>query len=380
MTSCDFQKCSNCGACINICPVDAISVQKDNLFYSLLLDENKCLCCGQCESVCPVNNSVSVQSLISGYGAFVDDNSILYTSSSGGLFQLIANMTLKNGGVVFGAAFSDDRHSVVFKSTDEVSLLSLQKSKYVESDVGYSFRKIRDELRTGRDVLFCGTPCQVHGLKRFLRKEYDNLTTIDFSCGGLPSHKIYDEHLKYLEKRYKSIIKDVDFRPKNYGWNRHSILTKFTNGKVYTRIAELDPYFRSFLRQLNRRDYCYECKFADKHCSDIILADLWLYKKISSLDNQNRGLSLVLTNSTKGEQIFNQIKDQLVFESIPLEKASYNIQPRVTSDQLLSRHDLFKQYYEQFGLKVSLNKILPISFLKLMKLWTRQLLGRRRHD
>ena len=195
-----FNGCSNCGACLNICPTKAIAVDNGGLFYEVGVDEKKCVDCGRCVEVCPWNNEREVQNLPAAYGGFAKDKETVAKSSSGGIFSAVADLILKKGGVVFGAVYSKDRHSVIFGSTDEFDLDEIRRSKYTESLVGNSFSEIKNILKTGRQVLFCGAPCQVAGLKRYLEKDYDNLLTCDFACGGFPSHKVFDDYLSALEK------------------------------------------------------------------------------------------------------------------------------------------------------------------------------------
>lgn len=375
-----FQKCANCGACVNICPVNAIHVERENLYYSLYIDESRCITCGKCTNVCPVNTPLKTQKLIAGYIGYVEDNAVLFSSSSGGLFYAIAQLILDSGGIVFGAAFAEDQHSVVFRSTDDTPLCALQKSKYVESDIGDSFRRIKMELINGRNVLFCGTPCQAAGLKRFLGIEYDNLIVCDFSCGGLPSHQMYDQYLQHLEEYISSKVKYVDFRPKNYGWNTHSIYIKFKNGRTYTRLATLDPYYKGFLNSLTKRDYCYECDFSDNHASDIILADFWLHKCLSDMDNHNRGLSLVLTNSEKGERIMQKLMSKLVLQTISLEEGAYNIKNGHYSQKAIDRHMHFVELVKKKGFFSAINIEVPPSFRKDWKQWVKQLIKRGKYE
>lgn len=156
-----FNSCSACGACLNVCPVDAISENKHGLYYDMIVDDVKCIDCGQCKQVCPVNCPEERQSLVAGYAGSHNDSGIVCRSSSGGAFHAIAEMILKKGGVVYGAVYSDDMHEVAFGDTDHYPLESLQKSKYVESYVGTSFRKIKKQLQSGRHVLFCGLLAKV---------------------------------------------------------------------------------------------------------------------------------------------------------------------------------------------------------------------------
>lgn len=375
-----FSKCANCGACLNACPQRAIYVDGEEMYYTPRVDESKCVQCGRCVSVCSINIPTNTQNLIGAYYGYVDDGSILSASSSGGIFHVLAQMILEEGGVVFGAAYAEDYHSVIFSSSDHVSLRELQKSKYVESNVGDSFSRVREELEKGRSVLFCGTPCQSAGLKRYLGKEYEKLLVCDFSCGGLPSHRMYHDYLCDLEKHFSSKVALVDFRPKNFGWKSHSIYIRFKNGKEYTRLATLDPYYKGFLNSLSKRDYCYECDFADNHAADIILADFWQYKKLSDMDNQDRGISLVLSNTEKGERIMQKLTSELVLRTISLEKGTYNIKSGHLCQETKDRHERFVKAVQSEGFISAINRAIPFSFKKNWKQLIKQLVKRRKYE
>lgn len=375
-----FSKCANCGACFNICPTNAISVDGGEMYYTIRVDDAKCVMCGKCVSVCPVNSPVNTQNLIGAYYGYADDHDILYSSSSGGIFHALAQKILNEGGVVFGAVFSEDSHAVVFRSTDDTELCALQKSKYVESNVGDSFRRVKEALEKGRNVLFCGTPCQSAGLKRYLGKEYEKLLVCDFSCGGLPSHQMYHQYLCELEKRFSSKVASVDFRPKNFGWENHSIYIRFENGKEYTRLATLDPYYKGFLNSFSKRDYCYDCDFADNHSADIILADFWLFKRLSDMDNHDRGLSLILTNSEKGERVMQELAPSLVLQTLPLEKAAYNIKNGHLSQAEKERHAHFVKVVCNEGFISAMNKEMPFTLRKDWKQLAKQLLKKGKYE
>lgn len=375
-----FSECANCGACVNTCPRNAIWVDRKEMYYTPRVDETKCVQCGKCVSVCPVNTPTKVQNLIGAYYGYVDDGAVLVGSSSGGMFHVLAKKTLDQGGIVFSAAYSKDCHSVIFLSTDEISLWELQKSKYVESNVGDAFRRVKEEIGKERRVLFCGTPCQGFGLKRYLGKEYDKLLVCDFSCGGLPSHQMYHEYLCDLEKRYSAKVSLVDFRPKNFGWKSHSIYVRFENGMEYTRLASLDPYYKSFLSSLSKRDYCYRCDFADNHAADIILADFWLYKELSDMDNQDRGISLVLTNTEKGERMMQELAPRLVMQKLPLEKGAYNIKSGHVSQDKIDRHMRFVMAVQTYGFVPAMNREMPFSLRRDWKQLLKQLIKKGKYE
>lgn len=362
----NFQQCSNCGACYNICPKGAISIIEEEIFYTPKIDGNLCIDCSLCTQVCPVNQQFKKNEPICAYAGWNKQNSVVFNSSSGGVFHGLAEYVLSNGGVVFAAVYSDDCKTVKFASSDDVQLDKMLKSKYVESLVDLSFQKIKNELALGRMVLFCGTPCQVAGLHSYLGKEYDCLFTCDFACGGLPSHKVYNEYIGNLERIYSSAANIVDFRPKSHGWKRHAIRVKFENGKEYLRLGTEDPYLRSFLYgKYTVRNYCLECKFAENHTSDITIADFWLYEKFLS-NKQDKGISLILCNTTKGKNIIDSIREKYIITELDVEQASYNNHIQI-SGKKIKKHNEFLDFYIKHGFALAHKKYLPIPFRENFK-------------
>ena len=347
-----FTSCANCGACINICPNDAISVNSNDIFFKMSVNEEKCIHCGKCIKVCPLNTFEPHLDLRTAYGGWSNDTEIVQRSSSGGAFSAIADYVLRNHGVVYGAAFSDDRKQVVFRSTKEVPIDEIRRSKYVESQPKYIFREIKQDLESGAFVFFCGSPCQVAGLKRFLNNDYPNLLTCDFACGGMASHKIYEDYLKKLEDQYHSKVRDVNFRPKLYGWSLHAIKIDFENGKSYQNMGLYDPYMYSFVYgRTSIRENCLDCHFRDNHYSDMIIADFWKWNTISDLENSEKGISLIITNSKKGEEIIRGIKPEMTMKELPLQEAAYNCTPNPpVSEESAAKRERFLDLYPEVGL------------------------------
>ena len=173
--------------------------------------------------------------------------------------------------------------------------------------------------------------------KRYLGKEYDNLITCDFSCEGFASHEIYKQYIEGIEKKLRGKVKEVNFRAKLDGWMTHSIKIDAENGRSYKSFAKADPYFYSFLyKQMGLREYCMECGFAANHYADIVIADFWAYKRVSRVENDNTGLSLVIANSKNGEHIIETLQKSLALTELCLEDASYNMKERSTSEEELS--------------------------------------------
>ena len=373
-----FNKCANCGACYNICPRNAIYVKNGYPFFEVTVNEKECIDCGLCQNVCPVNKIEIKQDVISAYAGYNNDREKVRKSSSGGAFISLAEFILAQGGIVFGAAYSEDCKRVLIKSTDEVSLEDLLRSKYVESCVDLSFKMVEKELKKARAVLFCGAPCQVAGLKRFLRKDYDNLLTCDFSCGGMPSYVFYEEYLTDIEKKLAGKICEINFRPKTYGWNNYAIRIKAENGREYNNFAASDPYFYCFVgNHSSVRDYCYECNFANNHYADIILADFWLIKKASNIKDDDSGVSLIITNSPKGEKIIQAVKNKLTLTLLDKDKATYNLaKKQVNSEFLINRKNFIDTCKEKGFIKASKKLKLNSKFKLKLKYRIKKFLGR----
>ena len=301
--------CTGCGACESICPKNAIAMQySDDGFLYPKVDEKTCLECSKCINICPTGKSPETANQIVGtYAGYVKDKKIVRNSSSGGMFSLMADFVLDRGGVVIGAVYDRNQKEVVYKSTDDVSLGELRRSKYVSPNPGGIFKFVKSALTTKRLVLFCGLPCHVAGLYNFIGKPCENLITCDFVCGGVPSATFFKEHLLQLEKKYKANVSAVNFRAKLYGWKQHSIKIDFDNGKSFGVHSKCDSYFSGYFNKCFQRDCCYDCAYRTDHFSDVIIADYWGGVR-KGVENDT-GISMVIINSTRGDKFFCSVID-----------------------------------------------------------------------
>ena len=272
------------------------------------------------------NNSYIVQS---------KNDNLISKSSSGGMFAELAKYILSQNGVVFGCAMErveegfDVKHIYIEKEED---LYNLQGSKYVQSNLGNTIKQAKEFLEQGRFVLFSGTPCQIAGLKTYLKKDYDNLLTVDLSCEGTPSIETFNKYIKYLEENViKSKIIDFKFRSKkHFGWSTSGFIAIYKdNGKIKEKILpqNLSSYFTYFLNGNILQERCFNCKYTGtkNRIGDVTIADAWgIEKEYSKLlktkFNKNNGLSLVLINNSKGLNIFNKINSNIIFEKIDINK------------------------------------------------------------
>ena len=305
---CAHDSCTACSACQSICHKHAITmITDDEGFQYPYINEDSCVECGLCIKTCPSNKELDVTSSYpqQPYLAWINDDEVRLDSSSGGIFTALARYVISQGGVVCGAAYDDDmtvRHRIVDNEND---LIHLRGSKYVQSITEGIFSDIKVYLNKGVMVYFVGTPCQVAGLKSFLKKKYDNLLTSDLICHGVPSGNLFKEQIKYFERKVGKKIVDVKFRAKKRFGQGCDIQIITNTGANKFFCAELVPYFNGFWKNITLRESCYKCQYASLHREgDITLADFWLVKKCFPDVRTSKGTSLVFVNSIIGENIF----------------------------------------------------------------------------
>lgn len=310
------ENCSVCTACVSKCPKSAINISKK--VYNEIKVNNKCVDCNICKNNCPGNKTKERNNPVFKV-ARVKSSTNINKSTSGGLFGEIARYVLKHSGIVYGAVFSDDFHSVKHtRCTNSDDLNKILKSKYVRSNMNNNFLLAEKDLKKGKTVLFSGTPCQIAGLKCFLKKDYSNLITVDIICHGTPSEKIWSKYLTSLEIKFQSKAKYVDFRYYNENDPTKGFLVEFKNGKVYNEALYDTTYGKAFLTGLINYPSCGNCQFkVFKNYSDITLCDAWGYEN-SEYKHKN---SLVMLNTSNGKTIYNKIKNKLIeFDDFDTEK------------------------------------------------------------
>lgn len=319
--------CMGCHACANICPKDCIFMEADEEgFLYPTVKYSLCIRCKKCINVCPIIVKAEVDNIPSAYSCINNDENIRLGSSSGGLFTLVAEYIIDKGGVVFGASFNNEfdvSHIFVEKKEE---LWKLRGSKYVQSEIGDSYKQVKKFLDSGREALFTGTPCQISGLKNFLGKPYNNLLTIDIICHGVPSPDIWNKYIEFREAEVGSPTQRITFRLKNEGWKLYSVSFLFKNGMEYRQNLHKDLYMRAFLKNICLRPSCYECKFKGiNRQSDITLADFWGIQNMLPEMDDDKGTSLIFINSGIGQEVFNEIKDKVEYQEVDIQEAiKYN--------------------------------------------------------
>lgn len=323
------KSCCGCAACAVACPVNCIQMIPGTLGAVFPhVDLKRCVDCGKCEAVCPVLHAEEMK-YISGqqtvYAAYAKDSEVRYGGSSGGMFGVLAKYLLAQGYRVYGAGFDENLQLRCMFADTEAELAPLMKSKYLQSDLSLAYRQIQEDLRQGKHVLFVSTPCQVAALKRFLNREYGKLITVDFLCHGVPSQAFFDKCRQYEEKKYGCETLTYQFRAKipNGATPHYFMVTARKNGKEVTITK---PYFRSvfyafFQQYITLRESCYDCAFAEQgRVSDITIADFHDIEKYVPSINRFDGVSTVIVNTKKGEELFDCVADKLWLTTFSMER------------------------------------------------------------
>ncbi len=346
------QNCCGCGACADVCPRNAITMQEDDFgFRYPAIDTEKCVSCRLCQRACFFQNKEVTNEPVKTFAAALQNDSILRRSASGGAFAALALKCIESGGIVIGAAFDKElkvKH-IAISSKDKLPLL--QGSKYVQSDTSEIFKKTKQLLLSGKKVLFSGTPCQVAGLYGYLGKKYDHLVTVDLICHGVPNQRMFGDYIRSLGR-----VKRFSFRDKSIGWgiNGSAIIEKNGTDKKMILWGNESPYLYYFSHGEIYRDSCYSCKYACSHRpADITVGDFWgiekqhpEYLKAGGF-NTDRGLSCAVANTLKGLDALNNCKDIMdICNSDFAKAAAGNTQLRKPSSFSGTRMELLSIYSE----------------------------------
>lgn len=312
----DKTRCCGCTACVNACPVQCIVMRRDRVegFDYPVANPDLCIGCGMCDSVCPVLNPLETHDPITAYAVRSED--FLEGSSSGGVFPALAKAVIDDGGVVFGALMENDMIVGHAEAETMEQVQRMRGSKYVQSDPYSSFYDAKEYLKQGRKILFTGTPCQIAGLKKYIGGDQESLLTVDIACHGVPGPGLWDKYLEALQKRTGKTISSVNFRDKSRSW-RHYSFTCFgqDNETVMSVKAADDPYMALFMQNMTLRPSCYNCPArGGRSCSDLTIADLWSVAYATPEFNDDRGVSGVLVNSQKGQDLISKITVKTVSE------------------------------------------------------------------
>lgn len=322
----ESKKCTGCGACFNICPHGAIQMIEDERgFLKPFIDDTMCVKCGLCEKTCPVLHYESKNFEKPKVFAFLNnDKKTRLKSASGSVFPAFAKYVLENNGVAFGVIYDDEMKVCHTMATNWQDIEKMQSSKYVQSDTKDTYKKAKTELESGRFVLFTGTPCQIAGLKSYLKKDYDNLLTIDLICHGVPSRKVFEIYKKEFmqEQKDSGKILNINMRSKIKRWGGGYFVTTMTTDNIYYIPGNRDNFIKLFGSDLSVNNVCFDCKFNRlPRVADITMGDFWGVENYDASLDDKKGTSIVLLNSIKGEKYFDLIKQFAFTKEVPLEIA-----------------------------------------------------------
>lgn len=323
------EECCGCSACSQTCPKSCISMTSDNEgFLYPHVDTSICINCGLCEKVCNILHPREERKPLNVLAAINNDDNVRMKSSSGGIFHILAERTIKKGGVIFGARL-DESWQVVFDYAETLADVEpFMGSKYVQAKVGSAYKTAKRFLDEGKDVLFSGTPCQIAGLHQYLRKDYPNLLAVDFVCHGVPSPKVWGKYLDGIQQNLKQ-IGGIEFKNKGRGWSNFSFKVSAEPDTCSLFIPfNKSHYMKAFLSDIILRPSCYECRSkGGRSLSDITLADFWGISSVAPEMNDDKGTSMVFINTEKGKAVldFNAFRhEETTYERVkPLNPACF---------------------------------------------------------
>ena len=324
------QDCCGCAACVDTCPQKCISMRKmqDGFMYPVI-DGSVCNNCGLCAKKCPsLSPSINMpQATV--FAVYAKSIAQRDSGSSGGVFGILAEFVLNEGGKVWGAAFDEKLHLIHKCALHEKELAPLLKSKYIQSDLSGVYRQVLQDLKIGRFTLFCGTPCQCNALKNYVGSHTDKLLLVDFVCHGVPSQDLFDKTIDWYEKKYKVKVTSFTFRYKGKGVKHPQSYMCMHEGdtKPHIGLHYQFPYYFGFQKYITLRPSCYSCKWATlSRSGDITLGDFWGIEKYNKSLHSSEGVSMVIANTQRGRAIFDSLLNtgQLICEEVPVDYAVSN--------------------------------------------------------
>ncbi len=347
-------KCCGCTACMNICPKQAISMKNDEEgFLYPEIDKEKCIGCGLCKKICAFQNGYELENHLSEIEVYATKNKldeVRMNSASGGMFYTIAKYILNQNGVIYGVVFDKDFHAKHVRTDNLDGIKKMMGSKYSQSELGKTYSDIKKDLQDKKVVLFTGTPCQVAGLNKFLENiDKNNLILVDLVCHGTPSPLLFQEYINFIEKTKRKKIKEYYHRSKKKGWE-HTEEIRYDDGTSDYKSRLSQTWKRIFNSNLSLRPSCYSCNYTNiNRTGDITIADFWGIEQYDNKFADDKGVSLVIVNTIKGQNIFKQIRGELSVNKRKIEEA-INKNPQLISQTKIDYSDREK-FWNEYKIK-----------------------------
>ena len=377
------ENCCGCSACASACPKQCIEMKKDKEgFLYPIINEELCIDCGLCEKVCPILNASEddVPHNQSGFLVQHKDEVIRRQSTSGGAFTAIATWIINQGGVVFGGAYQENSFKVIHREAITIEDLKIfRNSKYVQSEIGDTYKKAKEYLRAGKWVCYSGTPCQIEGLISYLRgKSYEKLICVDVVCHGVPSPLILAKYISFQKEKIGGTFTNILFRDKYFGYHYSSFsIYNRDKKKDYHKGVDSNAYLRAFFNNLSDRPSCFDCKFKKRYRkSDLTIWDCFPIEKFTK-ELDGKGTTRVLIQSDKGQYIMDQIRKDMKVVEVESDKLVADVREMFKSVPMNNRRDDFfndcnsmsnEEFFNKWfpmTLKVRLNSFVRITCHKL---------------
>lgn len=363
----EHKQCTGCTACTSACPKQCIEMKRDDEGFKYpVIDVSKCIRCGLCEKICPVNHPTEKNGVVAGYVARYKDIDTVIESTSGGSFSAFADYTFIRNGLLYGVGYDENltvnHFGINVGHKEQVS--EMIGSKYVQSDLKQCFTEIKDALKTGRFVCFSGTPCQVAGLKAYLKKNYENLITVDLVCHGVASPLLFEKYVSYMQEKEKSKVVNVKFRNKTYGYHSGTMMVQYANGKKYYGSGRVDYMSKAYFKGACSRYSCYECQYKGiERCSDFTVFDSWHVEQLVwGKKDDDKGYTNIFVHTEKGKRVICEMTPYLeIWEADTMKMKLLDgvmIDNNPTMDR--NRAVLIKEASEQ-SFEGCMQKYLPVS-------------------